>query len=176
MRSWGSQQHSSTNRTPTACPVLSSGRCRKQKTLSLLSCQRLWSPAMPKGSPCHPHPLQYCLHQMLAMLRNRIKNSLYNESVLRITWANSPRGEDTAREAPPPPTSQASLAHPPALHPEPPAARREPGIFIPQLLSGQRCGHACTHSLPEGAGSSEERADSGDHHAQGGAVLRHRDT
>lgn len=48
-----------------------------------------------KGRPCHSHPLRYWLHQMLATLRNKAENSLYNESVLRITWANSPPGEDT---------------------------------------------------------------------------------
>lgn len=59
-----------------------------------------------KGRPCHPHPLRYWLHQMLATLRNRAKNRFYNESVLRINPANSPPREDSAREAPPPPTSQ----------------------------------------------------------------------
>lgn len=48
-----------------------------------------------RGRPCHPYPLQYELHQMLATLRNRAKNRLHNESVLRITRANSPPGEDT---------------------------------------------------------------------------------
>lgn len=57
MRPWASQEHTSMHRTPSACPSSSSGRCRKQKTLSLLSCQRLRAPAMPKGvAPATPTP------------------------------------------------------------------------------------------------------------------------
>lgn len=69
-----------------------------------------------RSNPCHPHPIHCWLHQMLATLRNRAKNRLYNESVLRITWANSPSGEDTVCQGA---TTSSHLPTRPGLPPGP---------------------------------------------------------
>lgn len=52
----------------------------------------------------------------------------------------------SARKAPPPSTSQPSLADPQAFHSEPPTVPRGLGVFIPQLACVQSCGHGQMHA------------------------------
>lgn len=74
MRLWAGQHHTSMNRTPTACPASSCGRCRRQETLSLFSCQRLQAPAVPKRvAPATPTPFGTGCTRCWQHLETRLK-------------------------------------------------------------------------------------------------------